>query len=385
MDMTLSLTPHQGTIRPSLIAQLERLTAPERSASTYYLNINVPEWGNAEGPRIADKDVLAEARKQIDQLDVSHAGRQALHHDRELVEEFALATIGQRHTSAIACFLASEEGFARAVRLPWPVRSRFFFYDHFVLWPLRQLLEQADRYALALTDKDDARVFLYFAGQIEEISSILDVIPGKIRFPDPYGELKYRHKHTEHYHRHFAKVAQAVLRHFETESFECLIIGGLWETLHQFESYLHDNLRERIIARWDIDVHASEQETSQRARQEEQKLLEHQAETAWQAIQDLRAYRGALGPGEVLPALWQRRVQTLLIEPSLPRAGFRCQACDRLNTASGPCVECGGQMVRIPDLYEEACHQGVEQNAQVRYWKNPHLHAVESIAAMKRF
>jgi hypothetical protein len=50
-------------------------------------------------------------------------------------------------------------------------------------------------------------------------------------------------------------VSESSLRVLRREPFERLIIGGLWETLPQFESRLHRYLRDRIVARWDIDVH----------------------------------------------------------------------------------------------------------------------------------
>ena len=57
----------------------------------------------------------------------------------------------------------------------------------------------------------------------------------------------------------------------------------------------------------------------------------------------------------------------------MSRPGFRCSACGRLNLTADPCVECGGKMVEVPDLYEEAVHDAIEQSAHVRYWKDPAL------------
>ena len=189
----------------------------------------------------------------------------------------------------------------RALRLPWPVRDRAFFEDRFVLWPLHLILDQADRYAVCLTDKDDARLFLFYLEQIEEVSDVLDEIPGRIRFPDPFRELEYMRKHVEAFHHHFEKVAETALRLFQREPFEHLIIGGLWETLPQFEGHLHRYLRDRIVARWDIDVHTPTPQILERARQEEQQFLQRQAQDIWKAIQDQRPQRGRWGPKKCSP------------------------------------------------------------------------------------
>jgi peptide chain release factor subunit 1 len=384
--MAKTLVLHEGVLRAGLVAELESFRAPDRLVSSYYLNLDPRSWGSTEAVRVALKNALARERKRIDQLDASHAVRSALLRDWEQVEELARSMIGERNTRGLACFVASESNYARALPIPWPVRDRAFFEDRFVLWPLRLLLDQSDRYAIVLTDKDDARLFLYFMERIEEMHTIRDEIPGRVRFPDPFGEFEYQHKHIEHYHHHFERVAEKALRLFEREPFEHLIIGGLWETLPEFESHLHRYLRDRIVARWDIDVrHTPTPQILELARQEEQQFLQRQAQEIWQTIQDLRPYRGALGPEEVFAALWQRRVQALLLEPEAARAGYRCSTCGRLSLTEGLCVECGGKTAEVADVYEEAVHEAIEQSAHVRYWKASALNEVGSIAALKRF
>jgi peptide subunit release factor 1 (eRF1) len=316
---------------------------------------------------------------------VRPAVRHALHRDWELVEELAPAVIGARSTRALACFVASDSGYGRAVRLPWPVRNRAFFEDRFVLWPLRQLLDQADRSGIILTDKEHARLFLFFLEQLEEVTSILDEVPGRIRFPDPIRAWHYMHKHVEHFHHHFERVAEEALRLGEREPFEHLIIGGRRETLPQFESQLHRYLRDRIIARWEIDVRAPTPQVLERALREEKQLLEQEARGIWKAIQDHRPQRGALGPEAVFAALGQRRVQALLVEPDVARPGFRCSACGRLSLNGGACAECGEKRVEVPDVIEETVHDAIEQSAQVRYWRGSALREVGAIAILKRF
>ena len=68
---------------------------------------------------------------------------------------------------------------------------------------------------------------------------------------------------------------------------------------------------------------------------------------------------------------WRRQVQVLLEEPELSRPGFRCSACGRLRLIGDPYVECGGEMVTVSDVYEEAVEDAIEQSAHVRYWGAP--------------
>jgi peptide chain release factor subunit 1 len=365
---------------------LEQFHTPGRLVSSYYLSLTFGRPGHdGEAARLAVKDALKNERERLEGLEVPSTVRHALRRDWELVHELAAAATGDRRARSLACFLASEEGYARAFALPWPVRDRAFFEDHFVLWPLQLVLDQADRYAICLTDKDEARLFLMSFGQIEEVSTVMDEIPGKVRFPDPFGELEYQRKHVEYYHHHFAHVAATVLRLYRREPFEHLILGGLWEKLPEFERHLHRYLRDRIVARWDIDVHTPLPQILERAVKEEEAVLARQAEEIWRAVQESRPQRGAVGPEEVLAALWQRRVQALLVEPDLTRPGFRCPACGRLHVSAGPCAECGGPTTAVPDVLTEAVHEAVEQSAQVRFWKAAPLQEVGSLVALKRY
>ena len=246
---------HQGVIRPSLIVELESFHAPDQRVSSYYFDVaratvrEVPRR-----PVHALQKTLARERAWIGRLDAGHAVR-AGPAPRPGGGRGA-GPDGDRRASprSLAFFVASGRRYGRALPLPWPVRHRVFFEERFVLWPLQQILDQSDRYAIVLTDKDDARLFLFFQERIEEVTTIKDEIPGRIRYPDRTRELEYMRKHVESYHDHFDRLGEAAFRSSEREPFEHLIIGGLWEILPQFEGRLHRYLRDRIVARWDIDV-----------------------------------------------------------------------------------------------------------------------------------
>jgi peptide subunit release factor 1 (eRF1) len=385
--MSQFIAVHQGVIRSSLLEELESFHAPGQRVSSYYLDLDPRRWGNSRAVREALENTLDQDRRQIDRLDASHEVRQALLHDLEEVEKLAPTVIGERHTRSLACFVASERHYGRALPLPWPTRHRAFFEERFVLWPLEQILDQSDRYAIALTDKDDGRLFLFFQERIQEVTALKDELFGRIRYRDRNRQLEYMRKHVEYYHEHFDRLGEVALRLLRREPFEHLIIGGLWETLAQFEGRLHRYLRDRIVARWDIDVqHTPTPQIEERARQEEQQVLQRQARDTWAAIQDQRPYRGSLGTREVFEALWARRVQTMLVDPDASRPGFRCSACGLLSLDAGACVECGSEKkAEIPDVYEESVRDAIDQSSHVRYWKDPALAAVESIAAYRRY
>ncbi|MER3414776.1 MAG: hypothetical protein C4297_00985 [Gemmataceae bacterium] len=376
---------HSGIIRPSLLETVRSHHNDRGSALSVYVDIDMHRWGGADAARIAAKTFFSEERERLHRADIGRTDREIFEEELQQAAQLALEQVGERRTSGLAIFLDSQARLAWAFRLPWPVRNRAFYGPRFVLWPLQQQLALSPRLGLILTDKDDARLFLYHLGELEECLRVEEEIPGKIRFPEPLGELQYMRKHVEAFRHHFARVADEALALYEKEHFEKVILGGLWETLPQFEARLHRYVRDRVIARWDIAVHTPLDQLAERVRREESNYLASLAAEAWKLIQDRRQQRGAVGPEQTFAALWRQSVQTVLLEPGVGYGGYRCTRCRRLHLSSGPCIECGGAMAPVHNILLEAVQDAVEQGAEVFYWKNSELNDADSIAALRRF
>ncbi len=365
-----------------LVHRLEGVHTQDRFISSCYLNVVPSKSGEEVSVVNSLRHALAVERHQVDRLDVSHDVRRALLCDLELVQEVLPTIVGNRDTRGIAAFVDSEAGEGWLMRLPWPVRNRTFFEHHFVVWPLQLLLDQSDRFAIVLADRDDARLFDFFLERLEEAETIVDPVPGRIRIPTPSYELTYLHRRDQHMHRHFDMTSQVALRRFEREPFEHLIIGGLREILPTFESYLHRYLRDRVLTRWDIDVHAPLAKIRERACQTEREYLDQAAQSTWQKILD---QPGAQGPEAVFAALWQRRVQTLLVARGARRSGFCCSVCGRLQLSGTQCVECSSAVEGRTDIFEVAVCEAIEQRSHVCYWDDPALAKAGSLGALNRF
>jgi hypothetical protein len=383
--MAKDVTLRETYIQRAVLEEIQGFSSPDVLVSSYYLDLDAEKSGTTEGMRIEVKNVLARQRKAIAGLDVDGETRHALVRDWESLFEPALLTPGERDTRSLACFAASSAGIARVLRLPWPVRHRAFYEHQFVLWPLEEVLDQADRYVICLTDKDDARWYFFHLEQLELVGELADEVPGKVRFPVPIDEPDYIGKHHRHALYHFEKVAEELLKLFRRRPFEHLIIGGLWEVLPEFEQQLHSYLSERIVARWDLDVYTPPLEVERRTIDEEAQFLERQKEETWNSNNNEPPSRRAIGLDETLTALWLQQVDTMLVEPSAGAGGARCKLCGRMQRAAGACAECGGETAPVANLFDEAEHAAIEQSAHVRYWENPTLRSHGSIAASKRF
>jgi hypothetical protein len=384
MTKKWSVTIHKGALRPALLHELGSMRQPGQRLSSYYLDIDFLRLGNGEAARIALKDALEEIERRINQVQ-DHYHRQTLRQDWEALETQTSELIQLRRPRSLACFLGSACAYGCVIPLPWPVRPRCFFEECFVLWPLEQVLDQCERYCICLIDKDEARILLYYLGQIEEVTALVDEVPAKVRFPDPFGELEYQRKHIAAFHRHFRRVADVLARLYQREPFDHLIVGGPQQTLPQFENYLHRNLQNRIATRWHLPLRSSLEDIRAQAQAAEEAILKQQAHDLWRAIAEAGPQRTARGPEEVFALLWQHRAQSVLIDPNRIEAGKRCSRCGRLTQQEGSCPECGGGLVPLSDVFTEAVREAIEQSAHVRLGAIEELAQAGGMAALSRY
>lgn len=378
---------HEGLISHRLVDELANFHGTQPAISSFYVNLDPQAIGDPVlAARLAAKNAMRQYREQLEKLDAPGETKHALMRDWDIVFESAQLVASDRQTKGLACFVSSADQYGLALRFPTSIRNRAFFDSSFVVWPLEQLLDQADHYVVCLTDKDEARIYHYYLNEIELLQEIHDVIPGKVRIPDAFHEEHYQGKHLRHTHYHYVNVAAALLKIFERRNYQRLIVGGLHEELPTFEEHLHRYVHDRIVARWDdVEPNTPYEKLIRLTVEQEQEMLRREAEQIWQDTQEVRPERRAIGMDEVCRALWMRVVGKMLIDPSLRGSGARCQTCGRLQSQSGPCVECGNPTAEMPSLQEEAVHDAVEQSARVRYWKDQVLKDAGSLAALNRY
>ena len=75
--------------------------------------------------------------------------------------------------------------------------------------------------------------------------------------------------------------------------------------------------------------------------------------------------RGVAGLADVVEALTEHRVDTLLVSAGYSAPGWRCDDCDRLAAMGRRCPSCGKDMVEVEDLVEDAVEEALAQQCQV--------------------
>ncbi len=93
-----------------------------------------------------------------------------------------------------------------------------------------------------------------------------------------------------------------------------------------------------------------------------------------------------VGLDDVLKALVERRVDTLLVSDGFEAPGWRCSSCGFLATRGPGCPVCSKRMAQASDVVEEAVQVALNQSCHLEVCRgNADLDVLGRIGALLRF
>lgn len=272
--------------------------------------------------------------------------------------------------------------------LPQSVRDRASSGPRPHLLPLEALLESFESFCTALIDREKARIFMIVGGRIEEVSDVLDDVPG---WHDQGGWAQARmQRHIkDHVQRHLKRVSEALLRQHENQRFDHLILAGPDDVVAELERELHDYVRRTVVARVTQPMTARAADVLEATLALEQEL---QTRREWETVDRLASEvasatgRAVAGLDDTLLALESGRVETLVLAFGLEASGVRCTSCGHLATSGERCSVCGRDVEEAPDLVEEAIELALRQRCEVETVQDvPGLTTLGGLGALLRF
>lgn len=232
--------------------------------------------------------------------------------------------------------------------------------------PLVETLSAFQQVCVLVTNKETARIFHVYAGEINERTEVLDSVL-KHHAQGGWEQNKLQRRHEKQAREHLKKAAEATFDYFQKERFDKLAVGVADELWPELEKVLHPYLRERLLGRFATDVNAPADEIL--ARVEEFETAQRQAQEATlmeslgPELDTGRIYVGGLD--DVLAMLNNRRVDLLLVESGYSEPGRKCHACGTLGFSEQTCPMCNADAESIADVVEEAKELAVRQDAQI--------------------
>jgi peptide subunit release factor 1 (eRF1) len=261
--------------------------------------------------------------------------------------------------------------------------------------PLLELIEDTDRMAVVLIDKQCGRVLSFDATGITQYSEILSEVPNRhVATPRDHiwSQAQMERDHVKHIKWHAKRVTDDLSAIIDRLKLTRLVIGGPVEATSIFIEDLPKRLRQMIIGTVSVPVDividrlAREvQDISTRAELEDELKIVESLITAAS-----KGDRAVLGLPETLEAVNEGRVYRLVVNKNFRAQGKQCPLCGVLIPveAATKCFFCDSALEPAPDLINRASHKVIEQAGKVQLVSvaaAEKLAAVGSVGAVLRF
>jgi peptide chain release factor subunit 1 len=253
-----------------------------------------------------------------------------------------------------------------------PLTTAVHWGETLYVRPLLELLDDYERYGVILVDKERARVFTVFLGEIEEEREALAA--AEVRHKKASGtdhlrsQMNFQRQDEMHVRWHLKAVAEVTDELARSHTFDRLVLAGPVAATSELHRLLPKRLRARVVGTVRLPFDASPQDVLR-----ETLGLEQAAERAEerQRVEVLltaaaKGNGGVVGLEPTLEAIQERRVWRLVYAAGYDARGVECSQCGALLPSTPEkCVYCGAPPRLVDDLLERAIRRVVDGGGDV--------------------
>ena len=349
--------------------RLLEATAAEHPVISVVFDLNPAEFATAPA-RATQATSLLDAAHNLETADqtLNHDARQAIRADLERLKTYLGSDdLPVSGAGALAIFVSQGSGLFETVALSRPSTSSIYLDREPHIEPV-VVEPAAQRWCAVLVAARDVTVDIGAGATVVTRSTGSDYVRGHSQSDG--NDERSREQDIE---GHLIAVSQRLAADHRSGRFDVLAIGGPVDALTGLEGHLPDDLRSALAGRLDVDPSAATEAdvaaavagllTQAQADAQEQTLAEFTDQLAAARGQDGPA-RAVAGIAEVLEALAERRVETLLLAHDFHAAGARCSQCGMLLPSDvSECPVDGTATAPVADLREPMIAAAVRQDA----------------------
>ena len=258
--------------------------------------------------------------------------------------------------------------------------------------PITALASDHRRTMTVLLDRRKARFFEGFMGVVQEDHGLEAnneaLAPARDGDQGRAGDNYLSRKAEEALGRYYKQIVQQLMEQFKARGCEELLVAGSKSRVEDFLPHLHQYLAQKMAGSFTCDVNAPlaqvteeiSQAQAQARRQRQERLLANLADNLGPGGQ------AATGLNQVLAALHDGRVHTLLVSRGFSQPGGACPSCGRLRHQAGDCPLCGEAMLKVDDIVNRAMARALDSGAVLEQVEaGSALDGMGHIAALLRY
>ncbi|MDQ3768848.1 MAG: hypothetical protein M3370_05125 [Actinomycetota bacterium] len=381
---------HANDVTPEHVRRLAGMQARHGRVLSLYLNLDPREIDKPRARTSAVNSLLHDAREQVEaHTDADHDARKGLRDDLERVEDLLapdqLPTDGAR---ALAVFADGPDDVLEVLRLPRPVESRVVVDRTPHVEPLTAFQDEV-RWCVALVNRSLARFMVGPPDALAEVESFDDDTHGR-HDQGGWSQARFERSVEEDAADHLDRVAETLSLGARRGRWDRLLLATPEDQRRRLEDALPPDVRRRLAGHLSLDVSdVTPEDVRDAAADWVQRGRAEHARERLRRFAELRVQgaRVAGGLDEVLVALVERRVETLLLHEGFARPGLRDPDTGWLGV-EGQRPPTDGPIERHADITEWAIALAVEQDAEVLVvepFAHEELRGEDGIGAILRF
>lgn len=270
--------------------------------------------------------------------------------------------------------------------LPRKVESAVYLEKNLHLAPLAQLLDEYERYLVAVFDKSKAKIFSIYLGEIEELKEIKQWFPGRHDMGG-WSQARYQRHIEDHLRRNLKKVEDEIEKIERKKKFDRLILAGTPKAISLFKKILPQTLRKKIVGEFKAELFATKDKILAQAAKIEEKIerkKEKEKIIIWQKFLGKKD-KSCSGLDAVLKAVFQKRILELYIDFNFKKFGYECFNCHYLSLTRKICPICGQNMEKV-DLIDELIQLVLAQNGKIEFViENKQFNKLGGVGARLRY
>jgi peptide chain release factor subunit 1 len=333
--------------------------------------------------------LLEPAKREANSDELGHEGRNSLRADLAQVSDL-VNELRSFQGWSLAVFACHSSGLYEQILLPRLVRDLAVLDETPYVRPALSVLDESHRYCVAVVDREHARLFVFWMGELDE----QEKAHGKqLRHPRSGGwralnEPQVQHRVQQLTRQHFRESAQTIETVMQESRADLLIPGGHEEVIADFLPFLPGRLEARLAGTFVIDPNTMSpgqvREKTQVVvddyeRDEERRLVA-------QAMRQVATRGwGAAGIEWCIPAVNEQAVQVLLIHDDVQQAGRVCDRCGWIGLSDEECPVCGASTRASADIIDELAAAVIDASGQVKHVYAATILSQHTLAALLRF
>lgn len=287
---------------------------------------------------------------------------------------------------------SSENSFWQEYHLSVPFKNELIVDKTPYIKPLLDIIDNYERYAVLLVDKESARIFVVHLGEITEYGEVhTPDIPGRHKKGGWFALSQNHYERHINYHigLHLKDVVKKLESFLKGEYIGKLIMGGSPEAVLKTKELLQKTVIEKVIGSFQAGMFEKNTELLKKV---EPVLTSFERQEQEETVRELiirarKNEKAVSGIDDVLLAVQEGKVMKLIFLRDIMYSGYSCRGCKALFSEQiKTCPYCNGEMSAVSYLVDLIAQKAVQDGAVVEViGESKELEKYGGIGAFLRF